>query len=69
MITREVYPPIPKEWRRTDIPEIKAIFTVMAKMYNFNPEERPSAAEVAAELNLALQSLGHESTPDEHANV
>lgn len=50
-------PFIPDSVKKSDNPATKAIYKVILKCYRFKPENRPSAREIAKEIDRALQQL------------
>jgi serine/threonine protein kinase len=56
-VKRGILPTIPAEILNSKDPEIAAIRNAMMKCYTFDPEKRPSAREIADNLQLALDQL------------
>jgi serine/threonine protein kinase len=56
-VKRGILPTIPAEILNSKDPEIMAIRSAMMKCYTFDPEKRPSAREIADNLQLALDQL------------
>jgi serine/threonine protein kinase len=56
-VIKGILPFIPDEIMVSTDPEVIAIREVMLKCYNYNPEERPSARELASSLQNALDEL------------
>ena len=56
-VQRGDLPFIPESVRKSDDPEVTAIYKAMKACYTFDPVKRPSAREIANALDKALTAL------------
>lgn len=57
LITNKIYPPVPRKYQKSKEPEARAMLKAIKKCFKFDPEERPTAQEIADDLNAAIRTM------------